>query len=408
MVADVTDGRVEPTSDAGRKTPHQASDDACKQFTADPGRDAFVDGRRDIPSLHGLVEQRVRSSPDAVAVADPRSRLTYRELDDRAARLAAWLREQGVGRDDPVGVLMEHRVEYVVACLAALKAGAAFTVLELAYPPALLAQVLADAAPKVALTSTAVQDRLPASQPRFALNGDWLAACPPEGLPHVVDAGDVRPDDLAFVSYSSGTTGRPKGIANPHRAAVGSYLRRFALHEPVSGDRVACNVFFVWEALRPLLRGATTWVVPDDRGLRPLPRCSTSCSAREITETLMTPTLLEAVLDRGGADLTQRLESLRTLWLNGEVVTRTLAARALCRTAAQRACSNVYSASETHDAAAGDLRDVLVLGGGSACPVGPLLDADHTLCARPRRSTGRGRGVRRAVRGGATGSRGGT
>ena len=66
------------------------------------------------------------------------------------------------------------------------------------------------------------------------------------------------------MSYSSGTTGKPKGIANSHRAAVRSYVWRFGLSDYGEGDRVGCNVFFIWEMLRPLLRGATTVVIPDD------------------------------------------------------------------------------------------------------------------------------------------------
>lgn len=66
---------------------------------------------------------------------------------------------------------------------------------------------------------------------------------------------DVGPDDMAYIVYSSGTTGKPKGICCPHRGAVVSYQYRFDAFPYRPDDVVACNVFFVWELLRPILKG---------------------------------------------------------------------------------------------------------------------------------------------------------
>src|SRR4028118_485416 len=88
--------------------------------------------------LHELFEEQARKTPEETAVADERGELTYRELDRKADRLAAYLRGEGVGPDEIVGVYLERRLEFVVACLATLKAGGAFLPLELASPPPLL------------------------------------------------------------------------------------------------------------------------------------------------------------------------------------------------------------------------------------------------------------------------------
>ena len=321
--------------------------------------------------LHELFADQVRASPDAPALVDAATSLTYAELDRRVDELAARLRAAGVGPDVLVGVLMERRAEYVIACLAALKAGGAFLVLELAYPPELLADVIADAAPQVVVTLDAHADRLAPDQHRIVLDAG------PDDLPAAALAGGARPtpESLAFVSYSSGTTGRPKGIANPHRAAVRSYLWRFDVSDQRPGDRVACNVFFIWEMLRPLLRGATVHVIGDEVIYDPAALVRFLREHR-ITETLMTPSLLEAVLARAGTALTAQVPDLRVLWLNGEIVTRTLANRVLEALPAARVL-NVYSASESHEIAAGDLRD-LVGFDTTFCPVGQPLDPDHT------------------------------
>src|ERR671920_788563 len=73
--------------------------------------------------LHELFEEQARKTPEETAVADERGELTYRELDWKADRLAAYLRGEGVGPDEVVGVYLERHLEFVVACLATLKAG---------------------------------------------------------------------------------------------------------------------------------------------------------------------------------------------------------------------------------------------------------------------------------------------
>jgi amino acid adenylation domain-containing protein/thioester reductase-like protein len=323
--------------------------------------------------LHELFEEQARRTPNNVALEDKDASLTYGELGDLAERLAAYLRSKNVAPDEPVGVYLERRAEYVIACLAAMKAGGAYLVLELAYPPPLLADVMSDAGPRIVLTQERYADRLPEGTETFCLDAGWDERL--EDLPAVEKGPEVGQDNLAFISYSSGTTGKPKGIANSHRAAVLSYLWRFGISDYGPGDRVGCNVFFIWEMMRPLLRGATTVVIPDDVIYDPnaLVRFIEEYG---ITETLITPSLLETVLNSGGPDLAERLSGLQTLWLNGEVVTRTLTQRAMEELPRVRLL-NVYSCSETHEVAAGDLSELVENQESTYCPVGVPMDRDH-------------------------------
>ena len=123
--------------------------------------------------LHELFEEQARRTPEAVALEDRDVSLTYAELDGLAGRLASYLRSKDVGPDDPVGVFMERRAEYVIACLAAMKAGGAYLVLELAYPPPLLADVMSDAGPRLVLTQERYTDRLPEGTETFCLDAGW-------------------------------------------------------------------------------------------------------------------------------------------------------------------------------------------------------------------------------------------
>ncbi|KAI8963240.1 acetyl-CoA synthetase-like protein [Daldinia sp. FL1419] len=329
--------------------------------------------------LSALFLQQVKATPDAVALEDGPTVLTYAELDRKVDTLATRLRHDGVGRDSLVGVLLGRSADYVISCLAALRAGGAFLVLELAYPPSLLADVIEDARPTVVITHTAHAGKIKSETPLIILddkasyaNGDAPLNGTSKELPPLPAEDDL--EKLAFVSYSSGTTGKPKGIANPHRAAVLSYDLRFGINDLRPGDRVACNVFFIWEILRPLLRGATVVTVPDETSYDPVALVGLLRS-KAITETLMTPTLLATVLGRH-SQLGARLPDLRTIWLNGEVVTTDLARRAL-KAVPKARLLNCYSASETHEIACGDIGE-MVNDEARVVPVGPPLDPKHT------------------------------
>ena len=108
-----------------------------------------IDVNKDLSALFG---QQAHATPSAVALEDATTALTYAELEEKVDALARRLRLEGVGRDSLVGVLMGRSADYVIACLAALRAGGAFLVLELAYPKDLLADVLLDASPVVVVT----------------------------------------------------------------------------------------------------------------------------------------------------------------------------------------------------------------------------------------------------------------
>jgi thioester reductase-like protein len=134
-------------------------------------------------------------------------------------------------------------------------------------------------------------------------------------------------------------------------------------------------VFFIWEMLRPLLRGATTVVIPDEVIYDP-PALVGFLEEYGITEVLVTPSLLATLLDAEGPNLADRLSSLRTLWLNGEVVTKALARRALGLLPHVRLW-NVYSISETHEVAAGYVKVLVEDPRSTHCSVGPPRDPER-------------------------------
>jgi len=326
--------------------------------------------------LSALFTRQVKATPDAPALEDESVAYTYAELDRKVEELSNHLRSIGVSRDVLVGVLLPRSADYVVACLAALRAGGAFLILELAYPPDLLADVIEDAEPAVLITHRNETGKIRSGIPVISLDEKLPELNGNSKEPAPLPADDDL-DRLCFVAYSSGTTGKPKGIANPHRASVLSYDLRFGLSDLQPGDRCACNVFFVWEILRPLLRGATVICVSDEASYDPVALVD-FLSSRHVTETLMTPTLLATILARHPR-IGSRLPELRTLWFNGEVVTTDLARRAFKALPKVRLL-NCYSACETHEIACGDIGEMLkeLPEGALYCPVGPPLLPEYS------------------------------
>lgn len=282
-------------------------------------------------NLNALFHLQVKATPDAVALVNPSASYTYAQLDAKVESLSLYFhRHHAVGRDSLVGILMGRGADYVIACLAALRAGGAFLILELAYPLSLLHDVIKDAQPAVVVTQSEHAKLVPKAVPSILIDHPEqatslfqpanAASTSTSSLPSL--PADTNLERLAFVSYSSGTTGKPKGIANPHHAPVKSYHLRFIVNNLKAGDCVACNVYFVWEMLRPLLRGATTYAIPDHSSYDPV-KLVELLATEKITETLMTPTLLAAVLTHHH-NLGSKLPDLRLLWLNSEVVTTDL------------------------------------------------------------------------------------
>ncbi|HET6229654.1 MAG TPA: amino acid adenylation domain-containing protein [Longimicrobiaceae bacterium] len=181
------------------------------------GQTRRADYRRDV-TMHGLFEAQAERTPDAAAVVFADETLTYAELNDRANRLAHYLRRRGVGPEVRVGILMERSAELIVAMYGVLKAGAAYVPLDPAYPAERVAFMLEDTAVPVLIT----QERLVAKLPETAaevlpLDANWETVARESGEnPEPL----ALPENLAYLIYTSGSTGRPKGVQLEHRGAA--------------------------------------------------------------------------------------------------------------------------------------------------------------------------------------------
>jgi natural product biosynthesis luciferase-like monooxygenase protein len=172
--------------------------------------------------VHTLIEAQAARTPDAKAVTFRGESLRYRELNERANRLAHQLRGLGVGPDVLVGVFAERSLELVVGLLAVHKAGGAYVPLDPTYPRDRVAFMIEDAQVAVLLT----QSHLVGELPRHAARVVLLDAAPETlaAFPSTNPVSGASPADLAYVIYTSGSTGRPKGVMVEHRNVVNFFV----------------------------------------------------------------------------------------------------------------------------------------------------------------------------------------
>nr|WP_254330414.1 non-ribosomal peptide synthetase [Corallococcus exiguus] len=221
------------------------------------------------PPVHQQVLAQALRTPDAVAVRDETGALTYVELVRRATLIAEHLHAHGVGVESVVGVCAPRGPEFVTAELGVMLSGAAFLPLDPEHPAERIALILGDAGVRQVITTGLLAERLPATVKRVRIESFHGPGTPQGGLPT-----EVRPGQRAYVMYTSGSTGVPKGVVVEHGALahlVGWHRRAFGL-EPRSRTTLLYSPAFdpsVAELWPALTAGATLHVPGQDVRLSP-------------------------------------------------------------------------------------------------------------------------------------------
>nr|UDM84244.1 amino acid adenylation domain-containing protein [Streptomyces sp.] len=224
-----------------------------------------------------LVRRQVLATPDAVAVVCADQYLTYRQLYDRADRLAADLTRSGLGPESLVGLALPRSADLVVALLGILKSGAGYLPIDPRYPSRRLDFLLSDAAPGLILTDSATVEQLPdhgipcRHLESFDLDLDLDLDL--DGGGGEAPAGErpkpsPRPENLAYLMYTSGSTGAPKGVAITHANVVNGVSRLAVTAGLGPGSRVLAGTSInfdvsVFEVFAALSTGAVVEVVRD-------------------------------------------------------------------------------------------------------------------------------------------------
>jgi amino acid adenylation domain-containing protein len=319
--------------------------------------------------LHRLLQRSAEDRPEQVAVEDGARAISYAELDARSSQVAHLLQELGVSKGDRVGLYLNKSLESIVGIYGILKAGAAYVPFDAQAPLARLAYIAGNCGIRVMLTGTEksgtwaeLVSEDSAIDALVALNGQALR---PEDLPSGVmvlsaSAVDDQPEtashvevidiDLAYILYTSGSTGVPKGVMLSHLNAL-TFVRwvvdrfsvraedRLSNHAPLHFDLTILDVFASAGA------AATVVLVPQETSVFPV-EVRRFIEEKRITIWYSVPSVLSMLVQRGSLHGGE-FPHLRTLFFAGEMFP-TKYLRSLMRFLPQVEFLNLYGPTETN------------------------------------------------------------
>ncbi|HZI38889.1 MAG TPA: AMP-binding protein, partial [Acidimicrobiia bacterium] len=298
-------------------------------LSAEEWRRALVDWNARGPALTevtfpAVFEAHAAATPDAVAVVLDDEQLTYRQLNERANRLARLLVAAGAGPEAVVGIALPRSIDLITALVAVMKSGAAYLPLDLDYPFDHLGLMSEDASAvaviinaetaatgkvvaRSATRSVAGRDASPpeTAAPPLAIVLDdpvtsaRLAALPGQDLSDGERTGPLQPAHPAYLIYTSGTTGRPKGVVVPHAGVaklIAAQTEWFGVDARTRSLQFTSPSFDVsfWEIVRAFGCGGCLVVVPADRRL-PGPELTTYIADHSVTHLDLPPSVLAAL-----------------------------------------------------------------------------------------------------------------
>jgi amino acid adenylation domain-containing protein len=324
-------------------------------------------------------EHAAKSHPERTAIEDRDGRrITYRELDVAASRVADRLRKSGVSRGDRVGIYFAKSVESVVAILGALKARAAYVPLDAGAPAERCRHILGDCEAKVVCTTESGAAKLGELRATalvlkpMSADPAWLEGTEPEWrAPESASA-----DDLSYILYTSGSTGRPKGVMHTQasaesfvdwafRTVAPSGEDRFSSHAPFHFDLSIFDLYVCFRA------GGTLILVDESLGARPLDLAA-YMAERGITIWYSVPSILALLAEHGKLEQ-HDLSRLRTVVFAGEVFPiRSL--KRLQQLLPGRAYFNFYGPTETNVCTAYRLPGPIPESQTTPVPIGPACD----------------------------------
>jgi len=291
-------------------------------------------------------ERQADKTPNNIALEYESKTLTYYELDQKSNQLAHYLRKNGVSKEVFVGVFMERSFEMFVAILGVLKAGGAYVPLDPEYPKERLSFLVDDIQTPIVLTQFHLTQKLPeAGRAKYlCVDSEWTEISP---LSQKRLTCINEPHDAMFMTYTSGSTGQPKGCINIHRG-LANYLQWWKKKYPLNENEKILHktpftfVASVPEIFRALLSGASV-VIARPGGHKDSGYLVKLIQEKSINDTQFVPSMLQTFLAEEGAE---NCTSLHRVITSGEALSSNIV-RAFYKRLPHAQLINRYGATET-------------------------------------------------------------
>ncbi|QQP77975.1 amino acid adenylation domain-containing protein [Bacillus sp. TK-2] len=218
--------------------------------------------------IHKLFEEQVERTPDSIAVVFEDKQLTYRELNEKSNQLARALRENGVGSDKIVGILLERSVDVIVGIMGILKAGGAYLPIDPTYPIDRIKYILQDSQTEILLTQDKLINLVDCTEVDdisiINIHNEHLFKYGTENL-----RIDSSSKDLVYVIYTSGSTGKPKGVMVEHHSLVNLCNWHNSFNKISETDKNASYASisfdaFAWEVFPYIIAGSEIHIINDN------------------------------------------------------------------------------------------------------------------------------------------------
>lgn len=289
-----------------------------------------------------LFEEQVEKTPDNIAVVFENQKLTYRELNQRANSLASYLRNQKIGRNDIVGIMVNRSLEMIISILAVLKSGACYIPIDPEYPQDRIEYMLNNSNAKLLLTFKRLKNKVTFDNKLFVELDNELYNSNKDNLININE-----PDDLAYIIYTSGSTGKPKGVMLKH-SNINNFIQGMCNVVDFNSEKTIVSVttisfdIFVLESLLPLQRGLKI-VVATENEQNDIRLFNALCLKNNVNIIQTTPSRFQVLISN--LNELDYLEGITDILVGGESFPKMLLGKLQQLTKAN--IYNVYGPTET-------------------------------------------------------------
>lgn len=289
-----------------------------------------------------LFEEQVEKTPDNIAVVFENQKLTYRELNEKANSLACYLRENGIERNNIVGIMVKRSLEMIISILAVLKSGACYIPIDPEYPQDRIEYMLNNSNTKLLLTFKRLENKVTFDNKLFVELDNELYNSNKDNLIHI-----NKPDDLAYIIYTSGSTGKPKGVMLKH-SNINNFIQGMCNVVDFNSRKTIVSVttisfdIFVLESLLPLEKGLKI-VIANENEQNDARLFNSLCLENNVNIIQTTPSRFQVLISNSNE--LNYLESITDVLVGGESFPKMLLEKLQQLTKAN--IYNVYGPTET-------------------------------------------------------------